>query len=71
MNYISISLYRKIINHAINEGMTRDDFIDLPTPIDSIENIQAVPANHFFELHEKLENELGPGFSESRSANEN
>jgi len=63
MNYISINLYRKLINHALNEGMVRDDFIDLPTPIDSIENIQAVPANHFFELHEKLEKELGPGFS--------
>jgi AraC-like DNA-binding protein len=52
-----------MINHAIYEGMTRDDFIDLPTPIDSIDNIQVVPANHFFELHEKLDKELGPGFS--------
>jgi len=52
-----------MINHAIYEGMTRDDFVDLPTPIDSIDNIQVVPANHFFELHEKLDIELGPGFS--------
>ncbi|MCB0283586.1 MAG: AraC family transcriptional regulator ligand-binding domain-containing protein [Calditrichaeota bacterium] len=43
--------------------MTRDDFIDLPTPIDSIDSIQVVPANHFFELHEKLDKKLGPGFS--------
>jgi len=63
MNYISISLYRKIINHALNEGMALDEFKDLPTPIDSIENKQAVPANHFFELHEKLDKKLGPGFS--------
>jgi hypothetical protein len=40
-----------MINHALYEGMTRDDFINLPTPIDSIDNIQVVPANHFFELH--------------------
>ena len=63
MKYISIKLYRKVIDHAISEGMTRDYFRDLPTPIDSIDSIQAVPADHFFELHEKLEKELGPGFS--------
>ncbi|GJQ63732.1 MAG: hypothetical protein SCALA702_27850 [Melioribacteraceae bacterium] len=63
MNYISISLYRKMINHALAEGMTRDKFFDLPTPIDSIASIQVVPADHFFELHEILDKELGPGFS--------
>jgi AraC-like DNA-binding protein len=63
MNYISISLYRKMINHALYEGMTQDDFIDLPTRIDSIDDIQAVPANHFFELHEIIDKKLGPGFS--------
>mgnify|MGYP001828934037 CR=1 FL=1 len=63
MNYISISLYRKLINHALSEGLTRDNFRDLPTSIDSIDQIQAVPANHFFELHEKLDGQLGPGFS--------
>jgi AraC-like DNA-binding protein len=63
MNYISIKLYRKIIDHAISEKLSRDYFNDLPTPIDSIDSIQAVPADHFFELHEKLEKELGPGFS--------
>ena len=52
-----------MINHALYEGMTRDDFIDLPTPIDSIVNIQVVPANHFFELHEILDKILEPGFS--------
>ncbi|MDF0717484.1 AraC family transcriptional regulator ligand-binding domain-containing protein [Muricauda sp. 334s03] len=52
-----------MINHALYEGMTQDDFVDLPTPIGSIDNIQVVPANHFFELHEKLDKELGPGFS--------
>lgn len=63
MNYISINLYRKVLNYAITEGMTRDDFMDLPTPIDTIDHIQAVPADHFFQLHEILDKKLGPGFS--------
>tara|TARA_Y100001972_G_C7646331_1_gene324847 strand:- start:923 stop:1879 length:957 start_codon:yes stop_codon:yes gene_type:complete len=52
-----------VIDHAITEGMRREDFMDLPTPIDAMDNIQAVPADHFFELHERLDKELGPGFS--------
>lgn len=63
MNYISINLYRKVIDHALTEGMTREDFKDLPIPIDAINDIQAVPADHFFELHEHLDRTLGPGFS--------
>lgn len=63
MKYISISLYRKIIHHALSEGMTREDFEDLPIPIGSMEDIQAVPADIFFELHERLDQTLGPGFS--------
>ena len=63
INYISIKLYRKVIDYAIYEGMNRSYFKDLPTPIDSVDSIQAVPADHFFELHEKLDKVLGPGFS--------
>ena len=63
MNYISISLYRKIINHALIEGMTEDDFKTLPIPIEAMKEIQAVPADNFFELHEILDRNLGPGFS--------
>ncbi len=63
MNYISISLYRKMIDHAIYEGLDRRLFEDLPTPIDSIDSLQAVPADHFFGLHELLDEKLGPGFS--------
>ncbi|WP_299535692.1 AraC family transcriptional regulator [Ulvibacterium sp.] len=63
MNYISISLYKKVIHHAIDEGMHRDAFKNLPTPIDSIDQIKAVPAEQFFELHEILDEKLGPGFS--------
>ena len=63
MHYISISLYRKMLNWAIAEGMHRDDFNTLPTPIHAIDTLQAVPAEHFFELHEILDKKLGPGFS--------
>ncbi|MEO1054906.1 MAG: AraC family transcriptional regulator ligand-binding domain-containing protein [Bacteroidota bacterium] len=52
-----------MINHALAGGMTRDDFKSLPTSIDSMEQIQAVPADHFFELHEMIDQRLGPGFS--------
>lgn len=63
MNYISISLYRKVINHALYEGMKPDDFQSLPIPMESMEEIQAVPADNFFALHEMLDETLGPGFS--------
>ena len=63
MQYISISLYRKIINHALNEGMTLEDFNDLPIPIEAMKDIRAVPAENFFELHELIDNAIGPGFS--------
>lgn len=63
MNYISVSLYRKIIKHALKEGMIQDDFKGLSTPSEDIENLQVVPANNFFELHELIDQKLGPGFS--------
>lgn len=63
MNYVSISLYQKMINCALLEGMTREDFKDLPIPIESMKDIQAVPADRFFELHELLDKRLGAGFS--------
>ena len=63
MNYISTRLYQKLVNHAMFEGMKYDDFKGLPTPISTIDSIQAVPADHFYELHERLDTVLGPGFS--------
>ena len=63
MKYISISLYRKVINHALAEGMHRSDFSELPTPPDLMEEVAAVPADEFFELHEMVDQALGPGFS--------
>ena len=63
MNYIAISLYHKLINHALYEGLNRDFLQSIPTPIDEISKLKAVPADHFFELHELLDEKLGPGFS--------
>lgn len=63
MNYISINLYRKIIDHALHEGMSKQDFRDLPIPLSAIKDLQAVPADNFFALHEFLAEQLGPGFA--------
>ena len=63
MSYISINLYRKVINFALEEGLSKEDFWHLPVPIDHVDSIQAVPADQFFELHEMLDERLGPGFS--------
>jgi AraC-like DNA-binding protein len=52
-----------MLDHAMYEGVQRDAFVGLPTPIDTIDHVQAVPAEHFFELHEFLEGRLGPGFA--------
>lgn len=63
MNYISVNLYQKIIRHGIDEGLSKSDFNWLPTSIDLLDKIKAVPADQFFELHEWLDEQLGPGFS--------
>ncbi len=52
-----------MIHHALAEGLHTDEFQSLQTPIEAIPNINAVPADHFFELHEFLDEKLGAGFS--------
>lgn len=52
-----------MIHHAFSEGLSKNNLDDLPIPVDSIESIQAVPADCFFALHEMLDEKLGPGFS--------
>ena len=52
-----------MIDYALEEGMSKEDFKNLPIPIDSLKDIQAVPADIFFELHEILDRRLGSGFS--------
>jgi AraC-like DNA-binding protein len=63
MNYFSIHLYRKMLDCAIAEGIPREEFLSLPTPIDTIDRVQAIPSDEFFALHEMLDEKLGPGFS--------
>lgn len=62
MKYFSIHLYRKMLNCAIAEGMSREDFMNLPTPINGMDDLQVVPADEFLALHELLDEKLGPGF---------
>ena len=52
-----------MVDCALAEGISVDTLKQLPTPHDTLEGIQAVPADHFFELHEILDKELGPGFA--------
>lgn len=52
-----------MINHALVEGMALDDFKALPISVESMDTLRAVPADHFFELHEFLDRKLRPGFS--------
>lgn len=63
MKYISVNLYKKIIDHGMIEGLSETEFSWLQTPIHVLDKIQAVPADQFFELHEWLDEKLGPGFS--------
>jgi len=51
-----------MLNCAIAEGMSRNDFIDLPTSIDDAKHLQVVAAEEFLSLHELLDDKLGPGF---------
>lgn len=51
-----------MLHCAIAEGMDREDFMSLPIPIHTIDNLQAIPAEEFFSLHELLDEKLGPGF---------
>ena len=61
MKYISMNLYRKMLNWAIEEGMVKADFRDLSIPYEEMDNYQAVPAEDFFQLHEMLDDKPGVG----------
>jgi AraC-like DNA-binding protein len=63
MKYISVHLYRKVIDHALAEGMSLNDFKDIPVPVDDLKDLQALPADDFFRLHEIIDQSLPPGFS--------
>lgn len=63
MKYISSSLYRKMIGQARAEGMTSADLSVFALPDEQLRAAEAVPAEQFFELHERLDERLGPGFA--------
>ena len=52
-----------MVNHALKEGMTKEELAGLPIPIHALEDPEAVPAELFFDLHERLDEALGPGFA--------
>lgn len=62
MKYFSINLYIKMLHCAIEEGMPREDFMHLPTPINALDNVSVIPAEEFLSLHEFLVDKLGRGF---------
>ena len=63
MNYISVSLYKKVSDHAINEGLD-PEAIPLISPINSsTQGPQLVPADAFFALHEIVDQALPPGYA--------
>lgn len=51
-----------MINCAIAEGMVKEEFMNLPTPINAIDGLQVVSADEFLSLHEMLDDKLGPSF---------
>ena len=52
-----------MINQALREGLNKEDLKGIATPIEQIDQLPAVPADHFFQLHEILDDLIGPGFS--------
>jgi len=63
MSYISISLYEKIVNHGLAEGLSKEDLSGIPVSFEKMERLQAVPSEQFFMTHEILDDKLGPGFA--------
>jgi hypothetical protein len=63
MKYFSIRLYRKMIDCAIAEGIPKDEFEKLPTPMSKISELEVIDAEEFLALHELLEKRLDSGFS--------
>lgn len=52
-----------MLNQAFLEAVKREEFDGLNIPLDNLDNVQAVPADDFFLLHEFLDKKRGPGFS--------
>ena len=52
-----------MLDCALEEGMSREDFMDLSTPINALDHLQVVSADEFLSLHELLADKLGRGFA--------
>ncbi|SHJ66087.1 AraC family transcriptional regulator [Pseudozobellia thermophila] len=63
MKYFSVNLYRKMLDCAIEEGLSRESLMDLTTPINALDSLQVVSAEEFLTLHELLADKLGHGFA--------
>lgn len=63
MNYISVSLYKKVADHAVSEGLDPQAIPSI-SPINSPSKApQVVPADSFFALHEIVDQALLPGYA--------
>ncbi|MEM9921026.1 MAG: AraC family transcriptional regulator ligand-binding domain-containing protein [Bacteroidota bacterium] len=51
-----------MLNWAISEGMSREDFMDWPTSMQEAEQLEFISADEFLTAHELLDDRLGPGF---------
>ena len=63
MKYFSVNLYIKMLDCAIEEGISKEDFMDLSKPINALDHLQVVSAEEFLSLHELLADKLGRGFA--------
>ncbi|MFV1884943.1 MAG: AraC family transcriptional regulator ligand-binding domain-containing protein [Balneola sp.] len=63
MKYFSVNLYKKILNCAIAEGMSRKDFENWAISLDEAENLTFISADQHLKAHELLDERLKPGFA--------
>jgi len=63
MDFIAFNLYEKMINLALTEGLPQSYIANLNLPFELANGPKVVPADLFFELHEKLDQTLEPGFA--------
>ncbi|MEO1262614.1 MAG: AraC family transcriptional regulator ligand-binding domain-containing protein [Bacteroidota bacterium] len=63
MNFIAITLYHKVLNHALREGMSLEATAIPAIPQPPAKGPHVVPADTFFELHEIVDKALEPGFA--------
>jgi AraC-like DNA-binding protein len=63
MKYFSVNLYKKILNCAIAEGMSRREFENWPVSLEEAGNLEFISAEEHLKAHELLDEKLTPGFA--------